>query len=476
MTLHEFFAVLRTRWRIIAVSVLVVLGTAALMTIQVDPVYSATAKVYLSTEASVTQQASPNGPQGTYVISRQDLATYAEVLTSPSIMEPLRAELGLAEGVPLNVSAFVSETTNMLVITATDRNPTMAAEIANAAGPVLAAGATKFSPLLALNNQTVQATAVEPAVVPDRPISPDPQRNLALGALLGLALGVGLALVRHTLDTKIRGTRDIEALSKRPILGEIPLIKAPEARLLSVETDPFGGHAESIRRLRTNMLFVDVTTGGHSFVVTSSIPGEGKTTTSVNLALAMADAGSRVLLLDADLRNPSVAKTLGIEGSVGLTTILLGRAEPADVVQQWGTSSLFVLPAGQRPPNPSELLGSEPMEQLFQKLSHDYDFILVDSPPVVPVIDAVLINRLTHGLILVVADERTKKRDLASAVKSLETVEVPISGFALNMVANHKSASYRYGYYGRDKADGTASRSTKHQSKGSTSSRRVSRR
>ncbi len=476
MTLHEFFAVLRNRWRIIAVSVLVVLGTAALMTIRTQPVYTATAKVYLSTEAAEATDGKAD-ERGTYVISRQDLATYAEVLTSPSIIEPLRAELGLAPDAPLDVSAFVSETTNMLVITATDADPQMTARIANAAGPVLAAGAPKFSPLLALNNQTVEATAVAPAGVPSRPVSPDPQRNLALGGLLGLALGVGLALVRHTLDTKVRGTRAIAELSTRPILGEIPLIKAPEERLLSVESDPFGGHAEAIRRLRTNMLFVDVTTGGHSFVVTSSVPGEGKTTTSVNLALAMADAGSRVLLLDADLRNPSVARTLGIEGSVGLTTILLGRAGPADVVQQWGSTSLYVLPAGQRPPNPSELLGSEPMEQLFQKLSHDYDFILVDSPPVVPVIDAVLINRLTHGLILVVADDRTRKRDLASAIKSLDTVDVPISGFALNMVGRNKSASYRYGYYGRDLDDELAAsrrsqRRSKRSRRGSTTARR----
>ena len=457
MTLHEFIGVLRSRWRIIAASALLVLGTAAAMTITAQPIYTATAKVYLSTEKpdepNATQTPGQTPASSTYVITRQDLSTYAEVLTSPSVMEPLRAELGLPPGTPLNVSAFVSETTNMLVITATGTDPQLAARIANTAGPVLAKGAQKFSPLLALNNQIVESTAVDPARVPDRPISPDPKSNLAIGGLLGLSLGTGLALVRHTLDTKVRGTESIAELSSRPILGEIPTIKSPDERILSLESDPFGGHAEAIRRLRTNMLFVDVTTGGHSFVVTSSVPGEGKTTTSVNLALAMADAGSRVLLLDADLRNPSVATALGLEGSVGLTTILLGRAEPSDVIQQWGSSSLYILPAGQRPPNPSELLGSEPMEQLFQKLSHDFDFILVDSPPVVPVIDAVLINRLTHGLILVVADERTRKRDLASAVKSLETVDVPISGFALNMVANHKTAGYRYGYYGREQGE-----------------------
>jgi capsular exopolysaccharide synthesis family protein len=269
-----------------------------------------------------------------------------------------------------------------------------------------------------------------------------------LAGLLGLALGIGLALLTHTLDTKVRTEDDIKALSQRPILGDIPLVKTNKDGLLSIETDPHGRHAEAIRRLRTNMLFVDVTTGGHSFVVTSSVPGEGKTTTTINLALAMADAGSKVLLIDGDLRNPSVASTMGLDGSFGLTTLLLGHAEPDDVIQRWRHSGLHVLPAGPVPPNPSELLGSEPMEQLFGKLAHEYDFMLVDSPPVVPVIDAVLINKLTRGLIMVVGAERTKKRDLASAVQSLETVDAPVAGFALNMVSVGSSRTHRYGYYG----------------------------
>jgi polysaccharide biosynthesis transport protein len=158
--------------------------------------------------------------------------------------------------------------------------------------------------------------------------------------------------------------------------------------------------------------------------------------------------------MDADLRNPSVATTMGLDGSFGLTTLLLGQADPADVIQRWRDTTLHVLPAGPVPPNPSELLGSEPMETLFGKLSHDFDFILVDSPPVVPVIDAVLINKLTHGLIMVVAADRTRKRDLASAVHSLETVDAPVAGFALNMVPG-TSTAHRYGYYGHNREVGT---------------------
>ncbi|GAA2493450.1 polysaccharide biosynthesis tyrosine autokinase [Terrabacter carboxydivorans] len=442
-------------------SLLAVVAAAAVQTMLTPAVYASSSKIYL--RATQPASASTNNQVTTYAVSASDLATYLDVLTSPSVEEPLRLRLGLPSDFPLSVSGEVSQTSNMMTITATGGDPQLVTRVATEVGPVLADVATKkFSPLLAANGQSVEATTITPATVPGEPMSPNAKRNLALGGLLGLALGIGLALLRHTLDTKVRSEDDIKALSGRPILGNIPMVKSVKGGLLSLESDPHGRHAESIRRLRTNILFVDVTTGGHSFVITSSVPGEGKTTTTINLALAMADAGSKVLLIDGDLRNPSVASTMGLDGSFGLTTLLLGQAEPDDVVQRWRETTLHVLPAGPVPPNPSELLGSEPMEALFGKLSHDYDFILVDSPPVVPVIDAVLINKLTHGLIMVVGAERTKKRDLASAVQSLETVDAPVAGFALNMVSSGSSTTHRYGYYGYNRdADAKLSRREK---------------
>jgi capsular exopolysaccharide synthesis family protein len=452
VTFREFLSVLVARWRIIALTLLTVIAATAVQTMLTPAVYTASAKIYLS----ATQPPQANGQKvGAYAIGANDLATYVDVLTAPAVVGPLRERLGLQPNAPLNVSADVSQTSNMMTITATDGDPVTAAAIANAAGPILAEVATKkFAPLLAANGQAVQSEIIAEAGVPSAPTSPNAKRNLMLGGLLGLALGIGLALLANALDTRVRNEDDIKALSTRPILGDIPIVKSARDGLLTMESDPHGRHAESIRRLRTNMLFVDVTTGGHSFVITSSVPGEGKTTTTINLAMAMADAGSKVLLIDGDLRNPSVASSMGLDGSFGLTTLLLGHADPADVIQRWRQTSLYVLPAGPIPPNPSELLGSEPMETLFGKLSHDFDFILVDSPPVVPVIDAVLINKLTHGLIMVVAADRTSKRDLASAVQSLETVDAPVAGFALNMVAP-TSTAHRYGYYGHTREEGT---------------------
>ncbi|MEW1954965.1 polysaccharide biosynthesis tyrosine autokinase [Terrabacter sp. NPDC080008] len=456
MTFREFLGVLGARWRIVALSLIAVLAATAVQTALTPAVYTSSSKIYL--RATQPPSAKTGNQTAQYAVSASDLGTYVDVLTSPSVLDPLRDRLGLPAGYPLTISGEVSQTSNMMTITATGGDAQLVARTAGEAGPVLADVAKKFSPLLASNGQSVEADTIVPATVPSEPTSPNTRRNLLLGGLLGLALGIGLALLRHTLDTKVRTREDIAALSKRPILGDIPLVKSVKDGLLSLESDPHGRHAESIRRLRTNILFVDVTTGGHSFVITSSVPGEGKTTTTINLALAMADAGSRVLLIDGDLRNPSVAATMGLDGGFGLTTLLLGHAEPGDVIQRWRESTLFVLPAGPVPPNPSELLGSEPMEALFGKLSTDYDFILVDSPPVVPVVDAVLLNKLTHGLIMVVGAERTKKRDLASAVESLETVDAPVAGFALNMVPSGSSTAHRYGYYGYNQDAGAPKR------------------
>ena len=437
--LRDFLLVLRTRWLIVLGVTLVVAGVAAAYTYTQTPVYTAQATFYLAAEADSGKNTNP------IIVTIDDLNTYVAVLGSPAVMEPLRESLDLPPGTPIDVSAAVTET-NLLQVTAHSANPRLAADIANAVGPQLAGVAPEFNVLLRSSGQEIESREVTPASVPGTPTSPVPSRNITLGVLAGLVLGIGIAFVRHSLDTKVRAESDIRAFSSRPMLGELPIDRG-KTKEVTLDRDPHGGYSEAIRRLRTNLQFVDVTTGRHSFVVTSATPGEGKTTTTVNLAIAMATTGNKVLLVDGDLRNPSVARTLGLEGGVGLTTVLLGNAEVADVIQRWRDTTLYVLAAGQIPPNPSELLGSEPMRELFDKLTHDFDFILVDSPPVVPVVDAVLLDRLTGGTLMVVASHRTKKRDVASAVKQLETVEAKLAGFALNFVPINESDPYRHGYY-----------------------------
>lgn len=433
MQVRELITIISARWRTMLVSVLLVVGVTMVVTYFVPPVYESRARFYLTSPV-----------RGGSSVSSADMTTYIELLGSPVFLEPLREALGDRD-TPLSLTGIAVGGPPIIEVVGRSPSAKLAAEAANATGPQLAKIGNDFSPVTTASGEVVKATVLRPAAVPDRPLTPDPVLNGALALLAGLGLGVGAILTRHFLDTKIRTEADIQAISDRPLLAGLRRIRNTEGGLLVVADAPHSPAAEEFRRLRTNLQFVDVTTGErHSFVVTSASAGEGKTTTAINLALALADAGAEVLLVDADLRNPSVASAMGLEGSVGLTTVLLRRATADEATQQWRDTSLFVLASGTRPPNPSELLGSEAMRRLLGSLLAQYDYVIVDSPPVGPVIDPVLISRLVGGLLLVVSNGQTGKRELAAALRQLATVKVEVSGFALNLV-DGGSGYYRYG-------------------------------
>lgn len=441
MQINELLAILRTRWRIILATILAVVSVAAVITLQTPPTYQAHTRVYLSAQGDA-------GSVNMYQMPSAELDTILEVAQSPVVLGPVQEQLGLAPGQILGVTAAAETGTPLIDINVSARTPEAAANVATAVANKLAEVSPEFSQMLAASGGEVKAQTIVAATPPGSPSSPNVTRNLALALLAGLFLGIGFALLRHNLDTRVRTAKDLAEMSGRPVLASIPLRKGTEASQVFMDTDPFSPHAEAIRRLRTNLMFVDVTTRKHSFLITSPMPSEGKTTTAINLAMAMADAGTKVLLVDADLRNPSVAKTMGLEGSVGLTTVLLGRATLDEMLVRWGASDLHVLPAGEVPPNPSELLGSDAMRDLFAQLTERFDFVLVDTPPVLPVTDAMVVDKLTGGSLMVVAANRTRKRHVAEALRAFETAGAKLAGTALNM-APLESVAY-YGYYRQD--------------------------
>ncbi len=282
------------------------------------------------------------------------------------------------------------------------RNPTRAAQIANAVGQELAKAAGDLSPQKEDGTEAVQATTIEEAQVPDKASSPKILQNLGVGLIVGLLLGLGVAVLRHVLDTRVRNEDDVRAVTASPILGVVAYDQDVPSHPVILRDQPLAAPSEAVRRLRTNLQFIDIANRPKSIVISSSIPGEGKSTIAINLAVSLADTGARVILVDADLRRPSIAEYLGIEGGVGLTTVLIGRAEVEDVVQPLGKTSLDLLPAGQIPPNPSELLGSMAMADLLERLSASYDMVLLDSPPLLPVTDAVVLSNLAGGALVVV--------------------------------------------------------------------------
>jgi len=231
------------------------------------------------------------------------------------------------------------------------------------------------------------------------------------------------------------------------MLGGIALDPEAKKRPLIVHADPRSPRAESFRTLRTNLQFLNVDGGPRSFVISSSGPGEGKSTTTANLAIALAETGARVALIDGDLRLPRIADYMGIEGGVGVTDVLIGRMKVADVLQKWGTSELYVLPSGPVPPNPSELLGSAAMERMLSSLEKYFDYVLIDAPPLLLVTDAAVIGKKATGVILAAASGKTKKPELAGAIRTLETAGVTLLGTIVTMLPTKGPDSYGYGAY-----------------------------
>jgi non-specific protein-tyrosine kinase len=238
-------------------------------------------------------------------------------------------------------------------------------------------------------------------------------------------------------------TRDIVGA---PVLGSINFDSDAPKQPLVVVSAPASARAEAFRQLRTNLQFVDIEHPLRSVAFTSSIPGEGKSTTTCNLAITLTQAGLSVILVEGDLRRPRIAHYMGIEGAVGLTSVLLGRTHLDDALQPWGDGMLQVLPSGPLPPNPSELLGSQGMQDLLRELEDRVDIVLIDAPPLLPVTDAAVLGTLTSGLVMLVRSNTTKREQLAQAVNTVNAVGGIILGAVMNMVPTRDREAYTYGY------------------------------
>lgn len=450
MTLHDYIRILHKNWILILLTTLVGVGAGALASFLTPPTYQTSTQLYVSVRTS-ENAATGDLVQGT-TFARQIVASYVDIVDTAIVLEPVVDDLGLdltARQLSGKISATSPLNTVLIDITVSDRDPQLAADIANAVGTSFTAVVQdELESPAADGTSPIQITTVQPATAPTTPVSPRTPLNLALGALLGLALGVGIAVLRVVLDTRIHSAHDIEQITEKPLLGGIAFDPDASERPLIVHADPKNPRAESFRSLRTNLQFLQAGEGGtRSFVVSSAGPAEGKSTTTANLAIALAETGARVALLDGDLRLPKVATYMGIEGAVGLTDVLIGRVELVDALQRWGRTRLYVLPAGQVPPNPSELLGSAAMDQLMRALREHFDYVLIDAPPLLLVTDAAVVSKKTDGVVLAAASGLTKKQALHGAVRTLETAGAELLGVVVTKLPTKGPDSYGYGDY-----------------------------
>ena len=443
MELKDYIRVIRKRWRIIMAAMLVVLAGAALATTFSPKVYEAQTQLFVSTSGGNDSGALLQGSSFT----QQRVKSYADIMTSPKVLDPVIEKLGLdttAAKLATQITATVPLDTVLIQVTVTDGSPRRAAEVADALGKEFTTAVAELEAVSKTTPSPVKVSIVSTPTVPTAPISPKPTRNLALGVVLGLLLGLGLALLRDLLDTTIKGEKDCAEVTEATVLGSIGFDPDAAKRPLILQADPHSGRAEAFRTLRTNLQFVDAANHPRSILFTSSLPAEGKTTTSANLAITMAAGGARVCVVEGDLRRPRLLEYMGMDGSVGLTNVLIGQANLSDVLQQFTNASLYVLGAGSIPPNPSELLGSAAMEKTLRELESRFDVVIIDAPPLLPVTDAAVLSTITGGTIVVVGSGLVDRDHLARSLQSLDAVNGRVLGLVLNQLPTKGADAYSY--------------------------------
>ena len=284
---------------------------------------------------------------------------------------------------------------------------------------------------------------VRPADVPDDPLVPTPRRTLILALIAGIIFGIAAALLVDYLDESVASADDVAAAGGPPVLAVVP-VEAPHGNLPMAMSSPTSHSVESYRGLRTNVLFLGLDSPLRVIQLTSALPGEGKTTTATNLAVVLAAADKRVVLVDADLRKPRVHTTFGIDQMPGLTEVILGH--PVDDALRVVADGLSVLPAGSAPANAGEMLLSQRVANVLRTLSEQFDFVIIDSPPVLPVADAVGIAGAVDGVLLVAQAKRLSRRALADAMGRLDQVGASVFGAVLNQAPKGRGAYGAYGY------------------------------
>ena len=450
MELTDYLSILRKYWRSATAVTLAAVLFAALFSMLAKPTYTSNASLFLS----VRTASSGGDLNAGSSYAESQVQSFAKVARSDIVLQPVIDNLGLAttpSELAKQVTVSVPTGTATLDIAVVQGSPDEAARVTAAISEQLVEAVDELSPPSPDGTKPVVATIIRPAQVPTSPTTPKTMQNLALGVLLGLLLGAGQAILRDMLNLDIRSERDVARVTEIPVIGMVPNDDDAAVNPLILDADPRSARAEAYRSLRTNLQFLGLDRGKRAIVITSSVPSEGKTTTAINIASTIAASGERVLVIDADLRRPTVAKLMRLEGSVVLTTVLIGEARLEQVIQPTNDSLMDVLASGPVPPNPAELLGLPHMQQLIAEASRRYDTVIIDSPPLLPVTDAAVLSRVADGTLVVVGSGVARRPELEKALEKLEMVDARVLGLLLTRVRGGDAGAYHYEYvYGQD--------------------------
>ncbi|MEY9964989.1 capsular exopolysaccharide synthesis family protein [Streptacidiphilus sp. MAP12-16] len=440
MDLRDYVRVLRERWRIVIACLVIGLAAAAAAVALTPRTYTAHAQLFVAT----SDVNSANAYQGG-LFSQERVQSYTQIIDSPSVINGVIATLGLhttPEQLAGQISATAPLDTVLIDIKVTDTSPQQAQAIANATASQFTTFVAGIEPTSPNGVPLVKVSAVGPSVAPTAPTSPQSTLYLGIGAVVGLALGVSGALVRAAVDTRIKTRDDIRQELGLRTLGAIPFDSS--SRRTPRSADAYrdasrSARTEAVDQLCTSIRYLGGDDPARSMVVTSALRAEGRTTTAVDLAVSLAQAGRRVILVEGDLRRPRLAELLGLAGTIGLTDVLRGTAELDSALQDWGDGLLRVVVSGGTAADPTELLARPALGNVLRALEARADLVLLDSPPLLPFTDGAVLAAEAGSACLVVRSGRTSRAQAHRALDCLAAVDARMLGVVLTMASKEQS-------------------------------------
>src|SRR5215217_5480543 len=467
VSLRDLFRIIRRRLWIIGLVAAVLTGVTVGFSVAQTPMYEASIKILVGQERGITE--TPNDVIGLQQLTQTMVGGVSSRPVAEAVIRQENLRMTTDEFLDEHLSVEQEPNTQWIQVYYRDSSPERAQRVANAIGDVFSKQVSDVSP----SANAITATVWERAVVPSEPVTPKPMRNGLLALALGLVLGIGLAFLLEYLDDSWNSPAEMEQVSGAPTFGIIPELKGHTSQKgaggmgqsllktglrqagreaetdelpgrLMTALDPTSAAAEAYRTLRTNLLYgAFLDEPAKVVVLTSPGPGEGKSTTCANLGVVLAQAGKNTLILDCDFRKPVIHRLFGFRNVRGVVDALVGERK---LQENWKEpmEGLKVVPVGPIPPNPTELLGTRRFSELLASLREEFDYVLIDAPPVGMVSDPAILATQGDGVLLVSDAQHTRKGSVRQAMRSLEAVGAPVLGTVMNNVEVPKGNTYYY--------------------------------